>query len=317
MDASLPEIFIGKKRELGSLQSFPWNLRMIRAEEAIMRKLTGEGIKIGIIDTGYSPHIGLPEPVDTFSFSFDNTVDKNGHGTHVFGILSSILPKAEYYICKELDDKGNGTFYATAKSVYWLIERGVDVINMSLGGDQPNAELLEAIQFANKCGITIVVAAGNNGGKKLNFPAIMNEVIAVGAVDYRKVLAFFSNTGIELDAVAPGVDINSTWLNDTFLEISGTSMAAPHVAGVAGIFVQWFERINGRKPNADELKEILYGRALDINLRGRDKLTGHGIIRAKFDDDFENKQLKYSDRIGIVKKFFIKVCNAYRRVTRF
>lgn len=187
-------------------------------------------------------------------YFYDFTVEKynnyiaNGHfvsNTHVTGTIVAanndigivgVAPKAKVRPVKVLDGKGNGNLLNVAEGIRWATKMGVDFISMSLGSPAPVQEVRKAIQFAASKGIVTFVAAGNAGNtKEVFYPAAYPETIAVGAVDVDMRRAKFSNTGKNLDFMAPGVDILSTVPDDWYAKLSGTSMAQPFVCGVAAL----------------------------------------------------------------------------------
>ncbi|MEQ1919562.1 MAG: S8 family serine peptidase, partial [Elusimicrobiota bacterium] len=118
----------------------------------------------------------------------------------------------------------------------WAAKKGIKVANMSLGADEGSEALKRAITAASKAGLTIVAAAGNSGGP-VGFPARYPEAIAVAASDIKDGVADFSSRGPEVDFIAPGVDVKSVKMEGGWEELSGTSMATPHVAGLAALAV--------------------------------------------------------------------------------
>ncbi len=176
----------------------------------------------------------------------------NGHfvsNTHVIGTLVAmnndigvvgVCPKAKVRPVKVLADDGNGNLINVAKGIRWAIEQKVDLISMSLGAPFPVQEVRKAIQAAQDAGIVCFVAAGNAGNTKdVFYPSRYPETIAVGAVDINMRRASFSNTGLNLDFMAPGVDIFSTVPDSWYATLSGTSMAQPFVCGVGALLLSY------------------------------------------------------------------------------
>lgn len=229
----------------------PQGVKMINAQALWERANQGEGIVVATIDTGVL--YTHPDLKDRIIGGKDFTgkgdfLDGNGHGTHVAGtILASdtgfgivgVAPKAKLLALKALADNGSGNMEMTLQALDYAISQNVDVINMSLGGPG-SVELHSLIQQAQQKGIIICAAAGNEGDNnpatvEISFPGDYHEVVEVGAVDYNSVLAPFSNTNPEVDILAPGVHILSTYLNNVYAYLDGTSMATPHVAGAMAL----------------------------------------------------------------------------------
>lgn len=204
---------------------------------------------IAILDTGISQsHEDLPKIAKTNNLSSSSTPDDvYGHGTHVAGTVAArtdngktgvagTCPRCTLYNVKVLDDSGNGSYSSVAKGVRWAADNGAKVINMSLAGTGRSETLEEAVNYAWREGVVLVAAAGNDGSSTRNYPAAFRKVIAVAATDYNDGKAGWSNHGSSwVDVAAPGVGILSTTENGRYGRKSGTSMATPHVAGVAGL----------------------------------------------------------------------------------
>lgn len=225
-------------------ETIPWSISMISADKV---PSTGKGVKVAILDTGIdSSHPDLRGAVKGGYNAVGNSRsvrDRNGHGTHVAGIIASrknrlgirgIAPEVDLYAVKVLDDRGSGKVSDLIEGIEWAVQNKMDVINMSVGTKENNQTLREAVQNAARAGVIMVAAAGNNGPSPntVLYPAKYAEVISVGAVSKDRKIADFSARGAEVDIVAPGKDIYSTWPGGGYKTLSGTSMAAPHVTGV-------------------------------------------------------------------------------------
>lgn len=194
----------------------------------------------------------------------NDPMDDNDHGTHVTGIISSddaysrgIANGTKIMAAKVLDANGNGYESDVIAGIDWCLNNSAQIISMSLGGDEYNGTcdddaVAEAVNDANDKGAVVVVAAGNSGQYGLTTPACASKAIAVGATDKNKSVVGFSSKGSELDIVAPGYEINSTFPNNGWYKMSGTSMAAPHVSGVIALMLE----ANPGLSNAD-IKNIL------------------------------------------------------------
>jgi aqualysin 1 len=212
-------------------------------------KSTGKGVTAYIIDTGITPShadfsgrakVGMDAMNDG-----QNGVDCHGHGTHVAGTIGGeiygVAKDVNLVAVRVLDCFGSGTVSSVVAGIDWVTRnhegRKPAVANMSLGG-MPSETLDSAIKKSIEDGITYVVAAGNNGDDACSSsPARVKEAVTVGATDTTDTRAPWSNFGSCLDIFAPGVGITSDWPDNTQHELSGTSMASPHVAGVAALYL--------------------------------------------------------------------------------
>lgn len=232
----------------------------------------GEGVVIAVLDTGCDlDHPDLKEnllPGKNFCKRGAPPEDDNGHGTHVTGTLVAgnndigivgVCPKAKVRPVKVLDSKGNGNLLNVAKGIRWAVRQGVDIISMSLGAPMKVQQVRKAIQYAAHKGVPTFVAAGNAGKTKAVFyPANYPETIAIGAIDENFRRANFSNTGDNLDFMAPGVDIFSTVPDDWYATLSGTSMAQPFACGVAALVLSWVKagKAEIKLENVDDYRKV-------------------------------------------------------------
>jgi hypothetical protein len=212
---------------------------------AIDKGFKGQGINIAILDTGVAAHEDLViKGGVSFVDGASSFEDDQGHGTHIAGTIGAInnklgvvgvAPEANIYSVKVLDKNGTGSYSQIIQGIGWAIENRMNIISMSLGGNTDSQALHEIILKAKEQGIILVAAAGNSGqGVETEaYPAKYSEVISVGAIDSLHKRASFSSTGSELDLMAPGLNILSTTFDGKYGVMSGTSMAAPHVAGIA------------------------------------------------------------------------------------
>ena len=226
-----------------------WGLQELHIPE-IWHFTKGAGIKIAIIDTGAD--LTHPDLKDAIVASIDFTgkgtaQDGDGHGTHVAGIIGAraqgsgvvgVAPECQLYIAKALGDDGSGNFSAIVAAVHWCVAQKVDIINLSLGAQVGDLALHTAIQLATANGIAVFCAAGNdgaNGKDEVDYPGRYDEVVAVGAIDAYLHLAKFSSVGPQVDILAPGTQVYSTYKGGGYAMLSGTSMATPFVTGVAAL----------------------------------------------------------------------------------
>jgi thermitase len=240
----------------------------------------GSGAKIAIVDTGVqSNHPDLAgKVVGGWDFVDNDSTpqDGNGHGTHCAGIAAAVTnnstgiagtaPKASILAVRVLDNSGSGTWTAVANGITYAADQGAKVISLSLGGTVGNSGLQQAVDYAWSKGSVVVAAAGNAGNTAPNYPAYYSNAIAVASTDQNDNKSSFSTYGSWVDVAAPGSSIYSTYPTSTYASLSGTSMATPHVAGVAGLLAS-----QGR--SAANIRAAIENTA--------DKISGTGTYWAK------------------------------------
>ncbi|HEY8891130.1 MAG TPA: S8 family serine peptidase [Clostridium sp.] len=269
-----------------------WGVADIKAPTSWHSGLTGKGINIAIIDTGAGPHSDLLMAGGTNVINGSTTTsyaDDNGHGTHVAGIIAAkglnggvegVAPGASIYAVKALNSTGNGYTSDIISGIDWAINNKMNIISMSLGSAESDTALQSAVDTAYNDGLLIVAAAGNDGnnsgtGTNTEYPANYSSVIAVGAVDSNNNRAYFSSTGSKVEVSAPGVNVESTYLNNSYKAMSGTSMATPFVAGDLALLKQEYPS----DTNA-QLRQLLDTNVTDLGIIGRDSLYGFGLIQS-------------------------------------
>jgi len=258
---------------LDSLTMTPGNLDVIKARDVWEISKQGEGNVVAVLDTGVdTDHQNLSRNIiGGYNFSEDDKGDPSifedyaGHGTHVAGIIAAyqdkgrgifgVAPRSKLLILKVMNRHGVGSYKSITEAINYAIDwtgpngEKVNVINMSLGGPAPNEKMHNAIKKARKKGITLVAAAGNEGDGNPNsfersYPGYYKEVIQVGSVNKELKPSFFSNNNVNIDFVAPGENVYSTHLDNKFVELTGTSMAAPYVAGSVALILNMIDRKN-------------------------------------------------------------------------
>ena len=259
-----------------------WNLHNINVVGA-WNQTKGKGIKVAVIDTGITQVRDLVETKFVPGYDFVNdkveAKDDNGHGTHVAGTIAQstnnsygvagIAYEASLMPLKVLSDYGGGTVADIAEAIKFAADNGADVINMSLGGGGESHLMKSAIEYAHNKGVVIIAAAGNENQNSASYPARYPHVIGVSALGPDGEKAAYSNFGAGVDISAPGGSDAGKILQETidmenngvgvFLGFQGTSMAAPHVAGVAALV-----KSTGEK-SPDEILNILKQSARNVN----------------------------------------------------
>jgi len=275
-----------------------WSFRTLKMESA-WDYTRGSGVTVAVLDTGvacedYEGFHKLSDLQQTKCVSGWNFVtgdnhayDDHGHGSHVAGTiaqstnnglgLAGIAHRARIMPVKVLSGSGSGTTLDIADGIRWASDNGAHVINMSLGGGGYSQILADAIVHARSKGTVIIAAAGNNAGA-VNYPAAYDGVIAVSATDSKNALAEFSCFGPEIDIGAPGVGIKQQTICDgglnnceQFVAWNGTSMATPHVAGVAAMIMSM------GITDVDKVEELLKQSATGAN---NPASFGAGILNA-------------------------------------
>jgi len=288
-----------------------WNLSRIGLETA-WSTTTGSGVTVAVLDTGVNPGPDLAcrtfvAPYDAFSGTetMDAVLDERGHGTHVIGTvgecsnnvvgLAGVAWDVQIMPVRVLDDDGSGSSLTLANGIIHAVAHGADVINLSLGFDCEGdvwpacaSPAVDAeISAAVAAGVIVVAASGNDGSDELNYPAVHPEVIAVGASNSESAATSYSNGGESLALVAPGGDdeldeyiYQETIAGDGtpghgYFGYLGTSMAAPHVAGVIALMLEDTPDLS-----PGQARCILIDTAEDLATAGWDVRTGWGEVRA-------------------------------------
>lgn len=274
-------------------ETYDWGLRDLHIPQ-IHAQTMGEGIKVGIIDSGKSEHFEVQHRVAGFAnFTSDPSVnDGNSHSTFVSGIIAAeknnegiigVAPKARLYFAKGLDNSGSGAPASLVNSVIWCIQQKVDIISISAGMFFDFKPLHNAIKDAYRQNITIIAAAGNSGERYFDvaFPARYKEVIGVAAYDKNHNVAPFSSRGINVSFAMPGVDIYSTYLNNQYARESGTSFACPIMSGIIALILSKHRKMKKSKtPCETPLQVLEHLKKYAVKL-GDPKETGYGVINTE------------------------------------
>lgn len=290
-------------------EQIDWGVRLLGAPD-IWKLTQGEGVTVAVLDTGSSP--AHPDLADAFlrrgkkvaggnftSAKKDDFIDCQDHGTHCSGIIAAgrngrgvvgVAPRVKILPVKILGDDGSGELDWLVRGIRWCIANAgkyrVRVLSMSLGAPFGDTAIRDALAAAKKAGLITVCAAGNEGNASdLGYPARYAEAglcLAVGAVRTDKKITDFSNTGrglAKMGLVAPGFEVLSTITRGRYARFSGTSMAAPHVAGVLALALAKHDRYGGATPltNLDQAYEHCRRFCVDLGGRGRDRVYGLGL----------------------------------------
>jgi len=281
-----------------------WGVDHIDADIVAANNNKGAGVKVAVLDSGID--YTHPELDDNYLVggldhinNDSDPMDDYWHGTHVAGSVAAEKngigvvgtgPEISIYAVKVLDNSGFGYYSQIIAGIQWA-SNNADIASMSLGGKFDSTSLHNAVTQAYNNGLLIVAAAGNKGntngnGDNILFPAKYAEVIAVGATDENNVRASFSSTGNTLEIMAPGVDIRSTYPGSLYAFASGTSMATPHVSGVAALVMNsdetcWnslgYTNGDGIWTNT-EVRTVLVNTADDLGVSGKDSRYGYGLV---------------------------------------
>lgn len=297
---SSAEIYPNRQYQTAADEVSP-TFSMIKSAPKQAAPYTGKGVRVAVLDTGIDtehPDLKVAGGVCTAAVCASKVPydDNFGHGTHVAGIIAAqqnnkgiigLAPNVQLYAIKSLNNKGNGSSAQITKGVEWAIQNKIDILNLSLSISEHDRPLELMLKKAYDNGMVIVSAAGNEGGTgqmdTMTYPGKYASVIAVGAVNNSLTRDENSSIGPTLELAAPGLDIYSTYpkelddwdyVVDGYRQLSGTSMAAPHVSGVLALYKEQHPGLSNVK-----LREILQSTAKDLGKAGRDELYGFGLVQ--------------------------------------
>ena len=262
-----------------------WGLARTNFPEA-WKSTKGRGVRIAIVDSGVSqrhPDIGKIVVQKDF-IEHDKVADDDAdHGTLVTGIVGALTnngkgiaggcPKCRLLIAKVVGPSGVTTDSKLVKGIGWSVNRGADIINLSLGDPGNSSVLRRAVNDASAEGVVVVAAAGNERSSERQYPAAYPNAIAVSATNRNDKLAPFSSHGTWVDLAAPGTNILSTFAGSGYGEASGTSLSAPFVSALAGLLAS-------QDMPAERIRHRMENSATDLGPTGEDPRFGHGRIDA-------------------------------------
>ncbi len=280
-------------------ESLLYNLEIIQAADAWGSCSQGQAVTIAVVDTGIDlDHSDLQANLasgKSFVDGVSSANDDYGHGTHVAGIVAAVAnnggvvgvaPLATLMPVKVLDNQGSGSLYAVAQGIEWATDHGADIINLSLGSVSDSSTLEDAVEYAYDEGVLLVAAGGNCGSSTYYlsgcdyqnqplYPGAYDQVMAVAATDSGDARAGFSNQGSYIEIAAPGSSIYSTYSGGGYTTMSGTSMATPHVAGLAALI--WSQHSGWTNK---QVRARIRATAEDLGASGWDQQFGYGRIDA-------------------------------------
>ncbi|SCZ76745.1 S8 family serine peptidase [Acidaminobacter hydrogenoformans] len=276
--------------------TYPWGITRIGADLVHQQGNTGDGIKVGIIDTGLDKT--HPDLAGKYAGGYDfvnndaDPMDDHGHGTHVAGTIAAVMndagligaaPDVSLYALKVLGADGSGALSGIIAAVEWCVDNDIQITNNSYGIlTDPGATFKAAFDAAYADGVLQIAAAGNDRSKWytiffsdiVSYPAWYASVVAVAATDSANKVASFSSFGPSVELSAPGVSIESTIPGGAYATWSGTSMATPHVVGAAALVMK------SGVASAAAVRERLQITADDLGPVGRDRDYGFGLVDA-------------------------------------
>lgn len=295
-----------KNQRILPANQVPWGVKMLYNDQFLMSTSGGDGVNVAVLDTGVlKTHLDLKNRVkDCKDFSNPKSPlvdgkceDKNGHGTHVAGIIAAdggsdglgifgVAPMANIYAYQVCSTSGSCWADDVAVAIRTAADNGVNVINLSLGSDSQSSLIYNAIVYASGKGVLVIAAAGNDGPYigSIDYPAANLETVGVGALDENRTVSDWSSRGInseteayvanngDVEFAAPGVSVESTWKDGGYAILSGTSMAAPHITGLAAKLWQ-----KDSLAPAVSTRELLRKFSTDLLPLGDDNASGWGI----------------------------------------
>ena len=251
----------------------------------------GRGIKVAVIDSGIdASHPALSGAQVSELSLVEGSPASPGHGTAVASIIvgnsenqKGIAPAASILSVRVLNENGEGDSFTVARGIVEAVDRGAQVINMSLGGESSSSVLEQAVRYAQSNDVTVVAAVGNEGREGVTYPARFDGVVGVTSLDANGRASGFANYGEGVDVGAPGVGVYTAWAEDETVAFSGTSTASAFVTGVLAAELS-------KNPGAprEQMVDLLYEYANESGKPGFDSFTGHGALNvARIENRFD------------------------------
>ncbi len=262
---------------------YPWGIVKVGGGSG------GNGMTVAVLDTGIDQNHPdfINNTIDCQAFGYSTCEDGYGHGTHVAGTILAngkivgVAPATNLIVVKVCNDTGSCPGDNIASGIHYAVENGADIISMSIGGDYPDSQIRTAIEYAVGEGLLVVAAAGNDGPAEgsIDYPSAYPQVVAVTAIDSNENVASWSSKGIndgddtiisegEVELAGPGASVESSYNNGCYAYMSGTSMATPHISGLAAKLWQG---------TASTTRQYLRTIAKDIDIPGYDIASGYGL----------------------------------------